>query len=134
MNDAAMRNPGKSTSERLTVLVPYLWMLAFFLVPFLIVFKISLSETVIAQPPYTPVFDLWAGLQGARDFVGGLSFESYRLLLSDTLYLSSYLKSLQVALISTAILLVIGLPIAYGLARSPRALQPILVMLVVLPF
>ncbi len=129
-----MKNAGKSWSERLVVLVPYLWLLLFFLVPFLIVFKISLSQTVIAQPPYSPVFDLAAGWQGVQDFVAALSLESYATLVSDALYLSSYLKSLQVALVSTAMLLVIGLPVAYGLARAPRGLQPILVMLVVLPF
>ena len=118
--DGAKRaeRPGVSA---LMVLVPYLWLAVFFLVPFLIVFKISLSQTVIAQPPYSPVLDLAAGWPGLRDFVAGLSFDSYATLFSDALYLSSYLKSLQVALVSTAILLVIGLPIAYGLARSPRA-------------
>lgn len=129
-----MKTAGKSWSERLAVLVPYLWLLLFFLVPFLIVFKISLSQTVIAQPPYSPVFELAAGWQGVQDFVAALSLESYATLVSDTLYLSSYLKSLQVALVSTAMLLVVGLPVAYGLARAPRGLQPILVMLVVLPF
>ena len=130
----AMGNAKRAWGDRVTVLIPFLWLLAFFLAPFLIVFKISLSETVIAQPPYSPVLDLSAGWQGLRDFVAGLSSESYETLFSDTLYLSSYLKSLQVALLSTAMLLVVGLPIAYGLARSPRAFQPILVMLVVLPF
>ena len=130
----AMGNARRAWGDRVTVLIPFLWLLAFFLAPFLIVFKISLSETVIAQPPYSPVLDLSAGWQGLRDFVAGLSSESYETLFSDTLYLSSYLKSLQVALLSTAMLLVVGLPIAYGLARSPRAFQPILVMLVVLPF
>jgi len=128
------RGGEKTFGDRVTVLIPYLWLAAFFLVPFLIVFKISLSETVIAQPPYSPVLDLSAGLQGLQDFVAGLSFESYVTLFSDALYISSYLKSLWVALVSTAILLVIGLPIAYGLARSPRAYQPVLVVLIVLPF
>ena len=130
----AMGNARRAWGDRVTVLIPFLWLLVFFLAPFLIVFKISLSETVIAQPPYNPVLDLSAGWQDLQDFVAGLSSESYETLFSDTLYLSSYLKSLQVALLSTAMLLVIGLPIAYGLARSPRAFQPILVMLVVLPF
>ena len=82
---------------RLTVAAPYLWLIAFFLVPFLIVLKISLSETAIAQPPYVPVFDLAAGWQGFRDFVAGLSFANYVTLAGDDLYLFSYLKSLKVA-------------------------------------
>src|SRR5438552_1859056 len=132
-----MTKATKSTSTReqkLAVLVPYVWLAAFFLVPFLIVFKISLSQTVIASPPYSPVLDLAAGWQGVRDFITGLSLESYATLFSDTLYLLSYLKSLEIAFLSTAMLLVVGLPVAYGLARSPRGFQPILVMLVVLPF
>jgi putrescine transport system permease protein len=116
------------------VLAPYLWLLAFFLVPFLIVLKISLSQTAIAQPPYLPVFDLAAGWQGIKDFVGGLSFENYRSLASDDIYLFSYLRSLTVAAVSTVILVLAGFPIAYAMARAPRRWRPILLMLVVLPF
>src|SRR6185436_6739847 len=79
--------------RRLVILIPALWLAVLFLVPCLIVLKISLSQTVIAQPPYTPVLDLAAGWPGLRDFVGGLSVDSYRLLASDWLYLTSYLRS-----------------------------------------
>jgi putrescine transport system permease protein len=123
-----------SWGRRLVVLLPYLWLALFFLVPFLLVLKISLSQTAIAQPPYTPVLDLAAGWQGIKDFFAGLSLANYALLFSDPFYLSSYLKSLQVAAVSTLILLLIGFPIAYAMARAPRALQPILVTLVILPF
>ncbi|MDC7788238.1 ABC transporter permease subunit [Rhodoplanes sp. TEM] len=123
-----------SPGERLIVALPYLWLVAFFLVPFLIVGRISLSQTAIAQPPYTPVLDLSAGLSGIADFVRALSTETYGLIASDDLYLFSYLKSLQVALVSTAILLVIGLPIAHAMARAPARLQPLLVVAVMLPF
>jgi len=116
------------------VLVPYLWLAALFLAPFVIVLKISLSQTAMAQPPYLPLLDLAAGWQGLESFAAQLSLDAYALLGSDELYLLSYLKSLQVAAISTAILLAIGYPIAYGIARSPRGVQPLLVMLVVLPF
>jgi putrescine transport system permease protein len=119
---------------RLVVLIPYLWLLVFFLAPFVIVFKISLSQTVLALPPYAPVLDLSAGWQGLKDFAAQLSLDSYALLGSDPLYLLSYLKSLEVAAVSTLILLAIGYPIAYGIARCPRRIQPLLVMLVVLPF
>jgi len=124
----------RSWGARAVLLVPYLWLAIFFLAPFLIVLKISLSQTAIAQPPFVPVLDWAAGWAGLKDFVAGLSFDGYRLLTADSLYLVSYLKSLQVAAVSSAILLAIGYPIAYGIARSPRRLQPILVMLVILPF
>ena len=124
----------RNWSGRAIVLLPYLWLVVFFLTPFVIVLKISLSQTAMAQPPYTPVFDLSAGLAGLREFVGELSFDSFQLLFTDLIYLLSYLKSLQVAAISTLILLLIGYPFAYGIARAPRGWQPLLVMAVVLPF
>jgi putrescine transport system permease protein len=130
VSTASKRNWG----SRAVLLLPYLWLAAFFLAPFAIVLKISLSQTAVAQPPYVPVLDLAAGWQGLQDFVARLTAEGYRLIVSDPIYLLSYGKSLEVAAVSTAILLLIGYPVAYGIARSPRGLQPLLVMLVVLPF
>src|SRR5262245_59772175 len=101
----------RTWGDRLAVLVPYLWLVLFFLLPFLIVFRISLSQTAIAQPPYTPLLDLAGGLDDLREFIGGLSFDNYATLASDTLYLASYVKSLEVAAIATTLLLVIGYPI-----------------------
>ena len=118
----------------MVILLPYLWLAIFFLTPFVIVLKISLSQSVLAQPPYTPVLDLTAGWQGLKEFAAQLSLDSFGLLASDSLYLVSYVKSLQVAAISTALLLAAGYPIAYGMARVPKAWQPMLVMAVVLPF
>ena len=132
--------PGKAKTAtgvsrwRAAAVIPYVWLTAFFLVPFLIVLKISLSETVIAQPPYLPVLDLAAGWDGPRRFLAGLSFDNYAALGSDRLYLAAYLKSLEVAAFSTLMLLALGYPFAYAMARAPRRLQAMLVMLVVLPF
>jgi putrescine transport system permease protein len=128
--------PGSAFSfgSKLTVAAPYLWLLGFFLVPFVIVLKISLSETAIAQPPYTPVLDVAAGWQGIRDFVAALSFSNYITIAGDDLYVLSYLKSLKVAAVSTILLLLCGLPLAYAMARAPRSVRPLLVTLVVLPF
>src|SRR5215475_7092128 len=131
MTDAAISSPDTGANERLVkswagwlvVLVPYLWLAAFFLLPFAIVIKISLSETAIAQPPYVPVLDPSLGLEGLKEFLAALSFRNYALLGSDWIYLASYLKSLEVAAISTTILLLIGFPLAYGMARAPRRLQ-----------
>jgi putrescine transport system permease protein len=124
----------RSWGQRLVVLIPYLWLVIFFLIPFLIVVKISLSETAIAQPPYTPRLDLEGGWAAIRDFLAALSFENYARLAADWLYLSSYLRSVWIALTATLILLLIGFPIAYAMARAPRRWQPVLFMLIVLPF
>jgi putrescine transport system permease protein len=132
--DAAKERPERPLAQKLAVAIPYAWLVAFFLVPFLIVLKISISQSAIALPPYTPVLDFAAGLRGVENFVRGLSLDNYRLLISDPLYLFSYLKSLEIAAFSTLILLIVGYPIAYGMARTPRRLQAVLVVLVVLPF
>ena len=120
--------------RRAVVGIPYAWLIVFLLVPFLIALRISLSQTELAQPPYSPVLDLSAGWQGVKDFIGALSFANFKLLFGDSLYVSSYLRSLAFAGVSTLILLAIGIPIAYGMARSPQRLQPILVIAVILPF
>jgi len=131
-----MRNPGhnRNWSARAILLLPYLWLVIFFLAPFVIVLKISMSRTALAQPPYVPIFDAAAGWTGLTELARQLSADSFRLLVSDSIYLWSYLKSLQIAAISTVVLLVVGYPIAYGMARAPRAWQPPLVMAIVLPF
>jgi putrescine transport system permease protein len=128
--------PGSANAwgRRLVILIPYAWLAGLFLVPFLIVLKISLSQTAIAQPPYTPVLDLAGGLAGVREFLDALSLDNYVLLASDPIYLISYLRSVSIAAFSSAMLLLIGFPLAYGMARAPRRWQAILFMLVVLPF
>src|SRR5215469_11434042 len=92
---------------RFASIAPYVWMVLFFLVPFGFVLKISLSLTAIAQPPYTPLFDVTAGWAALQQAFAALSLDNFRLLLSDDLYVLSYLRSLEVALVSTSILLVI---------------------------
>jgi putrescine transport system permease protein len=119
---------------RLAAIAPYLWMVLFFLVPFLFVLKISLSQTAIAQPPYTPVFEPGEGWEAMQAAFAALSFDNFKLLVSDNLYVLSYLRSLLVAAISTAILLAIGYPIAYGMARLPQRWQSVAMMLVIVPF
>jgi putrescine transport system permease protein len=119
---------------RLAAVGPYLWMVLFFLVPFGFVLKISLSQTAIAQPPYLPVFDLASGFAAIRAALAELSLDNFRLLVSDNLYVFSYLRSLVVAVVSTSILLIIGYPIAYGMARPPQRWQGIAMMLVIVPF
>src|SRR5258708_31222238 len=89
---------------RYAAIAPYVWMVLFFLVPFGFVLKISLSETAIAQPPYTPVFDLAAGTAPLRADLPALSIDNFPLLGSDNLHVLSYLRILRPALVSTSIL------------------------------
>jgi putrescine transport system permease protein len=119
---------------RRAAIAPYLWMALFFLVPFIFVVKISLSQTAIAMPPYLPVFDLTAGVGAIKAAFAALSLDNFKLLLSDDLYVFSYLRSLVVAVVSTSILLLIGYPIAYGMARLPARWQSVAMMLVIVPF
>jgi putrescine transport system permease protein len=114
--------------------VPYLWLLILFLVPFGIVFKISLSDIALAIPPYTPKLDLSGGWAAVTDFVSQLDFENFVFLTTDDLYWKSYLSSLQIAAVSTVMCLLIGFPIAYGMANAPDEWRPTLLMLVILPF
>jgi putrescine transport system permease protein len=115
----------------LVVAFPYLWLLLFFAAPFFIIVKISLSDTAIALPPYTPVFE---GFGAIGDFFSQLDIENYIFLTDDPLYVKAYLSSLRIASISTLLLLLIGYPIALAMARAPGSLRPTLVMMVILPF
>ncbi|MCI2395178.1 ABC transporter permease subunit [Aliiroseovarius sediminis] len=116
------------------ILVPYLWLLALFLVPFLIVLKISLSDTELAIPPYTPTLDIAEGWEGIKTWWAGLDLENYTWLASDDLYWKAYLSSLKIAVISTLLTLIVGYPIAYGMSRAPDEWRPTLMMLIILPF
>lgn len=119
---------------RFAAIAPYVWMVLFFLVPFGFVLKISLSQTVIAQPPYVPVFDVTAGWTAIRAAFAALSIDNFSLIASDDLYVFAYLRSLSVAGAATALLLLIGYPIAYGMARLPKRWQAVAMVLVIVPF
>lgn len=120
--------------RRLVIAAPFIWLFVFFLVPFGIVLKISLSQSVTGRPPYTPVFDASAGWQGLVELVRGFELQNYVTLLTDDLYSSAFLSSLRIALVSTLLLIAIGYPIAYAMARAPTRIRPALVILMVLPF
>lgn len=116
------------------IAIPYFWLLILFLVPFVIVLKISLSDVALARPPYTPQLDLSAGWEGLRAFFSELDFENFVFLTTDDLYWKAYVSSLKIALVSTLLTLLVGYPIAYGMARAPNEWRPTLLMLVILPF
>lgn len=129
-----MKSLTSAVTSRLVILVPYVWLLFFFLVPFFIVFKISLSTTAIAMPPYTPVLDISEGFSGFMAQFGEFSFDNYLWLTEDPLYYTAYISSAVIAGVSTLLALLVGYPIAYGMARAPTAIRPTLLMLVILPF
>jgi len=116
------------------ILTPYLWLLALFLVPFIIVLKISLSDIALAIPPYTPTLDFSEGWRGFKDFLSALDFENFIFLTTDDLYWKAYLSSVRIALIATTLTLLVGYPIAYGMARAPEHWRATLMLLVILPF
>ena len=110
--------------------VPYLWLLIFFLAPFLIILKISVAEPVIAQPPFTALL-AW----GERGFEGiRATFENYAFLFQDGYYGIIYLSSLKMAAIGTVLCLLLGYPMAYYIARQPPRRRNILLLAVILPF
>ena len=121
---------GRRAAAALVPAIPYLWLTLLFLVPLLIVLKISLSDTAVAQPPYRPVFDgsHWSG------FLAELDFENFALLADDELYRAATLSSLRIAVVSTVLLLLAGFPIAHAMARAPAGWRPLLIALVILPF
>ncbi|NOR36214.1 MAG: ABC transporter permease subunit [Woeseiaceae bacterium] len=114
------------TWERVITAIPYLWLFLFFLLPFAIILKISLADPVIAQPPFTPMFDEQGNLS--------VSFDSFIFLLTDKLYAITYFKSVMLAASATMLCLLLGFPMAYGIARSEPTTRSILLLLIVLPF
>ncbi len=121
-------------ARRILVGVPYLWLLVLFLVPFGIVLKISLSDIALAIPPYTPTLDLSEGWAAVGEYFAALDLENYVFLTTDDLYWKAYLSSLKIATLSTVLTLLVGFPIAYGMARAPAEWRPALLMMVILPF
>ena len=112
--------------RRYAVALPYVWLLIFFLAPFAIILKISLADPVIAQPPFTPLFDASSDFQGTAD--------NFAFLLTDKLYALTYLKSVLMAAVATVLCLLLGFPMAYGIVRTESAARSILLLLIVLPF
>jgi putrescine transport system permease protein len=115
---------------RAAVLVPYAWLLLFFLAPFLTILKISFAEPVIAQPPFTALLE-WGeqGLAGIR-----ATLENYLFLFADGYYGIIYLASLKMAAIGTLLCLLLGYPMAYFIVRQPPRRRQILLLAVILPF
>ncbi|MGP9643762.1 MULTISPECIES: ABC transporter permease subunit [unclassified Halomonas] len=114
--------------RRAVIALPLVWLLLFFLLPFALVLKISLSEGVVAIPPYGPLLEYTN--QTLHIF---LNVGNYLFLLSDSLYAAAYWGSVKTAFISTVACLLIGYPMAYAMARAPARWQLLLLLLVMLP-
>jgi putrescine transport system permease protein len=126
-----MSGPHARRLGRLVVAVPYFWLLAFFLVPFVIVLRMAFSDAATALPPYAPHFE---GFSALGEFLSQLDLENFRLLGDDALYWQSYLYSLRIAALTTLIALAIGYPLAYAMASASRRWQGVFIVLVILPF
>jgi putrescine transport system permease protein len=113
----------------LVIAVPMIWLLVFFLAPFLVVFKLSFSEAAMARPPYLPLTSWEDGR-----LIITLNLDNYHYLIEDKLYLLSFLSSIRIAAISTILALLIGYPMAWHIARAPEHRRNLLLMLVILPF
>ncbi|MBL1257340.1 ABC transporter permease subunit [Methylocystis sp. Sn-Cys] len=129
-----MKSRRLSLGQRITLAIPYLWIAAFFLAPMLLIAKISLSNSVLARPPYEPRFlpsdtlgDIWAKVQT-------LTFANYRALVGDSLYFDAYVSSLLIAGVSTLATLLVAYPFALAMARSPRKWRPFLIGMAAAPF
>ena len=125
---------GRRDRSGLAALAPFLWLGVFFLFPFLLVAKLSLSETALSIPPYAPRLDWSQGWAGVQAFLQGLDLEAYARLPTDRLYVVAYLSSLKFAAVATLILLLLGYPLAYAMARCTPAVRQALLMAVILPF
>lgn len=121
-------------ARRLLIALPFAWLLALFLIPFLIVLKIAFSDYALSIPPYTPTLDLADGWQGLKAFWAALDFENFIFLAEDSLYIIAYWSSIKIAALATFLTLLIGFPFAYAIANAPQEWRPSLLLLIILPF
>jgi putrescine transport system permease protein len=129
------RAAGRRTSGKwLVIAIPYAWLFFFFLAPFALVFKISLSQSALSQPPYEPVFTWSDSFRSLLEKLSTLSFDSFAGLLSDNLYVDSYISSVVIAAIATSLTLLVAYPFALAIARSSVKARPILLGLAIAPF
>ena len=129
-----MRGLASNWRRHLVLAIPYAWLLLFFALPFAVIVRLSLSQSIVAQPPYAPQFDPAGGISGLIESARQFSLENFAILFSDALYLESYLSSVRIALIATSIALLIAYPLALAMSRAPQHLKPALILLAIAPF
>jgi putrescine transport system permease protein len=118
---------GLFSGNKLVIGIPYGWFIMLVAIPLLIVMKISLSE--MEATSVSSMISWTDGLPTLK-----LNFANYQFIFTDSLYVKTYISSIKYALITTILCLAIGYPFAYFMARSPKHLQPMLLMLIMLPF
>lgn len=123
-----------SLLRRLILGLPALWLLLFFLAPFALVARISISRPAIAQPPYEPASFFSDGIAGLSEKLQSLSLDAYVLIFDDNLYLAACLSSLRLAAMATVMTLIIAFPLAHAMTRAPARWRPALVLLAIAPF
>lgn len=129
----ALQRLGRWAQSRwrtIIVVIPFAWLLLFFLAPFFIVAKISVAELAIASPPFTQMIE-WAdgGIVTIRIVV-----DNFIYILEDSLYVDTYVNSLKISVTCTILCLLIGYPMAYGIVRSGPVAKPLLLFAIILPF
>jgi len=129
-NNAAKRWDGRRRWLRFALVTPYLWLLLFFLAPFVIILKISFADPIVAMPPFTPLID-WveSGLDRIK-----FTLDNYAFLFQDIYYATFYFSSVKIASIGTFFCLLLGYPMAYFIARQPSSRRNFLLLGVILPF
>jgi putrescine transport system permease protein len=127
------RRRSSGIGQRLVLALPFIWLILFFLVPFTLVAKVSLSQSVLAQPPYRPIFD-WHDPGSLFAKLQQFSLSAYAGLTQDPLYLQSYIDSVVIAASATLCTLAIAYPFALAIARSPRRWRMVFLILAIAPF
>ena len=117
------------SGRRLVIAVPFAWLALAFLLPFLIVLRMSFTETDAAGSPFGSLLSYADGFVNLR-----IKLANYSFIAQDELYVLTYLSSLKFAAITTVLCLIIGYPFAYFMARAKASIRPTLMMLVMLPF
>ena len=116
------------SGRKVVIGLPFLWLFLFFMLPFFLVMKISFSEAALAIPPYSEIYSF-----AEQKFELMLNLGNYTMLAADELYLSAYLGSLKVALLSTLMCLVLGFPMAYAISKANKEAQNVLLLLIMMP-
>ncbi|OOV92102.1 putrescine ABC transporter permease PotH [Pseudomonas sp. MF4836] len=116
------------SGRKLVIGIPFLWLFLFFMLPFFLVMKISFSEAAVAIPPYSEIYSFVD-----QKLQVLLNLGNYSLLGADELYISAYLGSLKIALLSTLMCLAIGFPMAYAISKARKEAQNVLLLLIMMP-
>ena len=119
------------TGRRIVIGIPLIWLCLFFLLPFLIILKISFASQIIAIPPFTSLLD-WSAGGWIPAF--HIDWSNYSYMFEDPLYIGAYFNSVRISFVSTCICILIAYPMAYGVARAPESWRNPLLLLIVLPF